>query len=108
MRKTRQTAAAAELHPQLDNTMLVQLTVRQLAGIVEGAVLDALDKFETGKAPAPALLSGAEMAIRLGISRTKMHRLREEGCPAVKVGDVFKYLPGRVMSYLEERDNVAG
>lgn len=106
MRNTRPMAVEADVHPKStpDATPLVMLTVTQLERIVQGAVLDALDKHEQGRAPTPELVSGATMAKKLGVSRTKMHRLREEGCPSVRVGDVFKFQPAKVMSWLEARD----
>jgi hypothetical protein len=108
MRKTQPSlGAVAELRPA-SNQALVILTAQQLEELIEAKMLDVLDRFEHGKSPSPELLSGAAMALKLGISRTKMHRLREQGCPAVKVGDIFKFVPGKVMLWLEGRSDVAG
>jgi hypothetical protein len=86
-----------------DEALLVTLRVADLRQLVQDAVIDALAEFRAGAAPQPELLSGAAMAARLGVSRTTMHRLRLDGCPAVRVGDVYRYRPAIVMAWLESR-----
>jgi hypothetical protein len=77
------------------------MTRAQLRELVADAVVEALAEYEAGKRPAPDLLSGPQMAEKLGISRTKLHRLRVDGViPAVKLGDIFKYAPASVMAAL--------
>lgn len=74
-----------------------------LARRVADRVFEAISEFEAGKPDSPDLLSGPQMAKRLGISRTKLHRLRTEGCPAVKVGDVYKFEPANVLAWLKRQ-----
>jgi len=106
--KSRQLAADAELRPQsakvlspTDSAPSVTLTRAELRDLMRDAVVEALAEFELGKQPAPELLGGDQMALRLGISRTTLHRLRTEGAvPSVKVGDVYKFEPAAVMAAL--------
>ena len=88
-----------------DDQMLVQLRkcdLRELiADTVAEAIADALDDLKRNREP--DLLGGKEMAAKLGVSRTKLHVLRTEGCPSVKVGDVYKFEPAAVMAWLKAR-----
>jgi hypothetical protein len=110
MSKTRPMAVVAELRPALraEDRPSFTLTERELEDLVERASLRALSAFKAGEPRTPALLGGAEMAQQLGVSRTKMHRLREQGCPCVRVGDVFKFQPEKVLAWLEEHSRDAG
>lgn len=82
---------------------LALLTATQLRELVADAVAGALASFEAGRAPEPDLVSSVEMARRLCVSRTKLHRLRLAGCPAVRVGDTYRYRPSTVLAWLEEQ-----
>lgn len=73
----------------------------QLAVRVADLVMAALAEYDEGKRATPDLLSGQQMADKLGVSRTKLHKLRGEGCPSVKVGDIFKYEPAAVLDWLK-------
>jgi len=85
--------------------MLVQLRkcdLRELiADTVAEALADALDDLKRNREP--DLLGGKDMAAKLGVSRTKLHVLRTEGCPCVKVGDTYKFEPAAVMAWLKGR-----
>lgn len=108
--KTRQHSAVTELHPQsakvlspTDSAPSVTLTRAELRELVTEAVISALAEFKAGEQPVPDLLTGAQMAAKLGISRTSLHRLRVDGCPAVQVGDVYKFEPSAVMAHLRRQ-----
>lgn len=98
----RSTSAAAR---DDDDQMLVQLRkcdLRELiADTVAEAVADALEDLKRNREP--DLLSGKQMAEKIGVSRSKLHGLRLDGCPSVKVGDVFKFEPTAVMAWLKAR-----
>jgi hypothetical protein len=88
-----------------DDQMLVQLRkcdLRELiADAVADAMADALSDLKRNREP--DLLSGKEMAAKIGVSRTKLYVLRNEGCPSVKVGDTYKFEPAAVLRWLKER-----
>jgi excisionase family DNA binding protein len=87
-----------------DDTMLVTLTVTQLREIVRDEVVLAIEEHRAGAQPEPDLVGAPEMARRLGVSRTTLHRLRTAGLPAIKVGDVYRYKPAAVLAYLEQQE----
>jgi hypothetical protein len=108
--KNAQNGADAEVRPQSAKTLtpnddgpIVMLTRRQLSELMEDAVISALAEFEAGKTPGPDLLTGAQMATKLGVSRSKLHFLRIEGMPAIRVGTVYKFEPAAVLQYLREK-----
>jgi hypothetical protein len=100
--KTRQSAADAELRPSPAQPAWA-LTADELDERIRSAVVAALEAHSAGRAPAPEYVSGAQMGHLLGISRSMMHKLRLEGCPAVKIGDGFRFSPIRVVAWLEAR-----
>lgn len=110
MRKTRPTAAEAELHspPGNDNNMIVTMTAAQLRDLMHETVLAALDEYKQGESPEKATLGGSELAKRIGVSRTKIHHLRHAGMPALKVGDTYRFELKSCLAWLRERGNVAG
>lgn len=88
---------------EMDGTRLaVTLTVDQLRELVRDIVAEALIDLRPDTS-GPATLSGAQMAERIGVSRTTMHSLRVEGCPAIRVGDAYRYEPDRVLTWLRSR-----
>ncbi|HEX2871666.1 MAG TPA: helix-turn-helix domain-containing protein [Polyangiaceae bacterium] len=52
---------------------------------------------------APALLSVQEMAQQLGVSRSKVNAMRLAGCPAVRLGSIFRFSPPAVLAWLEKQ-----
>lgn len=73
----------------------------ELARIVREQVDAALADHQADVRPQSLLVSGAEMAELIDVSRATLHRLRtDEGCPAVKVGDSYKYEPTKVLAWL--------
>lgn len=84
---------------------IVALSGVELSRLVHEAVTSVLHHLEREKTPRAALLSGAQMAARLGISRSKMNALRLEGCPSVKIGNLFKFDEVSVLEWLKERSD---
>jgi hypothetical protein len=82
-----------------DSRLLCTVTLGEL-----GAWLDMRDAERAPVAASgPLLVSGAQLGRLLGCSRTQVHRLRLEGAPAVRLGDVFKYEPAAVLTWLRDR-----
>ncbi len=110
MRKTRPTAAAAEIYPQPgnDNSPIVMLTTAQLRELMHETVLRALDEYRQGEQPEKATLSGDELSRRIGVSRSKVHHLRHAGMPALKVGETYRFELKACLAWLRERGNVSG
>lgn len=80
------------------------LTEEQLASLLEQAAeRGAAKALALRSVPPPELVSGAEMCRQLGVSRSTLHRFRQQGAPAVPVGDVFRYRPDRMFAWLETR-----
>jgi len=48
-----------------------------------------------------------DVAKFLGCSERQIPRLRDEGLPAVRVGGLIRFIPSRVMAWLECRDERA-
>lgn len=83
-----------------DDRLFCTLTVGEYRALQE--------ELQADRAPVPALtgpmlVSGAELGRLLGCSRTQVHRLRLEGAPAVRLGDVYKFEPAAVLAWLRER-----
>jgi hypothetical protein len=82
------------------------LTEEQLAELLEQAAeRGAAKALALRNVPPPDLVSGAEMCRRLGVSRSTLHRFRQQGAPAVPVGDVYRYRAERVIEWLETRQS---
>jgi hypothetical protein len=82
---------------------VVVVSVEQLQELVREAVASSLEDFGAARSVEPDLVDGAEMARRLSVSRTTLHRLRVAGMPAIPVGDTFRYRPSAVVAWLESR-----
>ena len=90
-----------------DGRLLVTLTVSELRELVREAVVDLLAEHHHESAVEPLTLSGAEMARKLGVSRSTMAELRtRDGCPAVRIGDHFRFEPAAVMAWLRSQSSV--
>ena len=48
-----------------------------------------------------------DLAKFLGCSERQIPRLRDEGLPAVRVGGLVRFIPSRVMAWLDSRDERA-
>ena len=56
----------------------------------------------------PAILKGAQVAKKAGVSRTTVHRWRVEGCPAIRLSvDTWGYEWPQVLEWLKSRDQGA-
>ena len=56
------------------------------------------------KFTAAPLWTTKDLAQCLGCSDRQISRLREEGLPALHVGGLIRFIPKRVMAWLESRD----
>lgn len=113
--KTRPMAAVAELRPrhlaqQADaptataGAPAFTLTVEALAAVVTDAVSAALAAAAAPSASARGgLLSVQAMAAHLGCSRSKVNAMRLEGCPAVRLGAIYRFEPEAVLAWLKAR-----
>lgn len=81
---------------------LVVIAPEALAALVREQVELALAEHDATRAE-PELVAGPEMARRIGVSRTTLHRLRAQGMPAIRVCDVYRYKPAAVIAWLEAR-----
>lgn len=83
--------------------LAVTLTVEALEQLVRGAVAHALE--ERATAPRAGLLDRRSLAEALGCGVDTIDRLRAEGCPSVRVGDVPRFELDRVLEWLRGRSN---
>src|SRR5690606_36864920 len=79
---------------------IVLLTESRLRALVGEAVADALGERE-GDSPRTELVSGSELAVLLGVSRTSVHRLRVRGMPAVPILDTYRFRPAECLAWLQ-------
>ena len=56
---------------------------------------------------AAPLWTTKDLAKFLGCSERQIPRLRDEGLPAVRVGGLVRFIPSRVMAWLDSRDERA-
>lgn len=96
-------AAVLKLAEKQADPLVVTLTTTALADLMREQVAEALAEHRESEAPEKLLLGVSKMAELLDISRSTLDRLRLEGCPAVPVGDVFKFEPAEVLRWLKER-----
>jgi hypothetical protein len=81
---------------------LVTVTAEELATLVRNAVADALAEHEP-TSDRPALLDRVALARALGVSASTVDRLRSEGCPSIRIGDVPRFELDAVLAWLRER-----
>lgn len=82
-------------------SMLVTLTAADLRALVVDAVADVLAELAPGDAP--ALLDRRGLARALGCSPDQVDRLRREGCPELRLGDVPRFELPAVLAWLRSR-----
>jgi hypothetical protein len=82
---------------------LVLTTRAELTDLVREAVAAAIAEQSESRPVERQVVGPNEMSRMLDISRTSLHRLRSEGCPAVRLGDVYKYEPSAVLTWLKAR-----
>jgi excisionase family DNA binding protein len=109
----RPTAAMAELRPLRAATPptadapAFTLSRSELEALIVDATRHAV---EAALAATPArassanLLSVSEMAERLGCHRSKVNSMRLQGCPAVRLGSIFRYEPAAVLAWLKAQE----
>lgn len=102
-RMTRASRRLLQPRQEPDSGAALVLTTRaQLAELVREAVAQAFAEPST-RPMERDVVGPIEMARRLDISRTTLHRMRVAGCPAVRLGDVFKFEPAAVLEWLKSR-----
>ncbi len=82
------------------------LSSKELQDLMRAAVDAALADFvpaESGE----VLLDRAEVSRRLGISTRQLDRLRKEGLPELRVGDVPRWRWDAVLAWLETREGTS-
>ncbi len=57
--------------------------------------------------PIAPLWTTKDLAKFLGCSERQIPRLRDEGLPAMRVGGLIRFIPSRVMAWLDSRDERA-
>jgi hypothetical protein len=82
---------------------VVLVSTEALREIVTESVAAALAERSESRPVDRQIVGPTEMARMLDVSRTTLHRLRVDGCPAVKLGDCFKFSPPEVMAWLKSR-----
>jgi hypothetical protein len=82
---------------------VILVSTEALREIVTEAVAAALAERSESRPVDRQIVGPTEMARMLDVSRTTLHRLRVDGCPAVKLGDCFKFSPSEVMAWLKAR-----
>lgn len=100
----RKLTAVSMLKPaanQPDSRPVAMMTVGELCDALVDRVVEVVGDEKKAE---PLTLSGAELAERLGVSRTAVHRLRQQGAPAVKIGDCYRYEVEPFMAWLRERE----
>lgn len=98
----RKTAAVVPIRAEVDDgTPIVVLSLGQLRGVFRE--LFDQQQAEAIPTPQPVTLSGAQLAQRLGVSRTTVHRMREDGCPCFRLGDTFRFELEPVLHWLRGR-----
>lgn len=85
-------------------TNVVVATPEELRELLSEALSEALERHASVGPPPPELVKGEELARLLSVSRTTVHRLRQEGMPAIRMGETFRYHLGDCVEWLRRRD----
>lgn len=80
---------------------VILVTPAQLKALITSAVVEALEAHEP--ASAPQLLDRGGLAQALGVSLPIVDRLRREGCPRLRLGDVDRFDFSDVKRWLSTR-----
>jgi excisionase family DNA binding protein len=86
-----------------DARLVVTLTLGELRSALQDAITEAVA--ELAPTAGPVLLTGAQLAQTLGVSRATVHRLRVSGCPSIKLGDTFRFELEAVLAWLRTRED---
>lgn len=84
---------------------VVVVTPAELAAIVRDAVAEIIAEREDAPAR-PALLDRRGLAMALDCSPDQVDRLRREGCPELRVGDMPRFDLGEVLAWIRARSEV--
>ena len=88
---------------EMPQIVMLPIALDALIEQVADRVVEKLETVQRSQCVGPEVIGPVEMARRLDISRTTLHRLRVEGCPAVRLGDVYKFEPSAVLAWLKSR-----
>lgn len=81
----------------------ILLTPEELTSLVREAVVEAMAEFVPGDSP--TLLTKKQLATKLGCSQRTIDRLRNAGCPAIKLLDSPRFELTSVLSWLNSDGN---
>jgi excisionase family DNA binding protein len=81
--------------------LVVQLSEADLRQLVADVVQAAVD--EVARPLPPALLDTEQLCHELGVSAPTVRRMRDEGMPVVRIGDVYRYELAAVLAWLRSR-----
>lgn len=81
---------------------LVILTPAQLQELVKQAVGEVLAEHQQDTAP-PALVDRQGLARALGVSPGTVDKMRQRGCPEVRIGECPRFEVGAVVAWLKQR-----
>lgn len=82
---------------------VVVVPVHELQQMISNAVQEALEAQHEAEQGPLLLLDRRAMARALGVGVDTLDRLRSEGCPEVLVGDMPRFVPGDVLTWLRSR-----
>jgi hypothetical protein len=84
-------------------TVVYQISGDDLHAVIRDAVAEALAELRASATSGPKLLDRKGIGTVLGVSACTVDRLRREGLPSVRVGDVDKYEPDACLEWLRSR-----
>jgi hypothetical protein len=86
----------------LSRVVMLPIELEEFVERVAARVVEQLAQTRSAHAE-PDRIDAVEMARRLSLSRTTLHRLRRQGMPAIPVGDTYRSNPAAVLAWLETR-----
>lgn len=87
------------------SVQVVVLTAAQLRELVRDAIVEALESQKDD--PSPLLLDRNGIARALGLSTSSIDKLRKQGLPSIRVGDVPRFIAGDCIAWLRSNDEAA-
>jgi excisionase family DNA binding protein len=91
------------------NAEPIQAPLDPLSAAIRAVVATEIDRLRDELAeivaarPAKKLLDSNELCQMLGVTQPLIRRMRDEGMPFVRVGEVFRYDGDAVLAWLAER-----
>ncbi|MFZ5895338.1 MAG: helix-turn-helix domain-containing protein [Myxococcota bacterium] len=99
LRRTGAHAATSE--PKSSARLLLTLTDEEFGALLDKHICAALVERVPHAAQTREFVPATEVARRCSVSRMTVHRWRVAGCPAVRVGDTWRYRFADVVRWLE-------